>query len=984
MSSPCSRLTRALRRPSIVVVTRCLLGSFALAEVLLGPSAMARAQVCGDAQLDSGEECEAPFDACCNPTTCLFEPGTVVCRTGSGDLCDPDESCSGFSAACPADTVSSASTVCRAGSGDLCDPDEACTGAAGAACPADTVSPASTVCRAGSGDLCDPDETCTGAAGDACPSDTVSPATTVCRPSAGDPHGSGTTCDFEELCTGGPGEQCPADLFEPSATICRAGSGDVCDPDETCPGTPGGVCPADTIEPTTTICRVGAGDPNASGFVCDPDEACTGNPGEACPTDWFSAEGFVCNPGSGDPNGSGVVCDPDEVCPGGAGGVCPADTFSDADTVCRAGAGSFDGEAFTCNATELCPGTADAACPIDVNYPASAGVVLRATGDTRIMETHRSSNNGGTGLIWIKRSPNSRGIVGFDLSCQGTATETIDCGLLEMSVHDGLPTLDGAAFAAHRLEGAWAEGNQAFDDFKWAGRKLGPFAGTGHGTTWGCRIDFDLSKGGSHDCDETDRWWGGEICGAGSCFAPATAVAPYLSTLQESLAWEVTQDVVGNPAPVGWLMKVSDEEDGGGGSVKVYQRDGARFVAESDPTTPAHVAFDLAPRLLLFGPEVAAPYPVLAEPVSRTSLSEEIQVSVDQVGGGLGDPARWENKTLGTWGYMDPGLLFDWSATIPLLPGANEVEFTVLDPCGTEGQVTYTLNSSADGEFCGDGVVTGDEECDDGNGVSGDCCSAACQIEADGSVCDDGDVCTSVSSCLAGACTGQLLAPSACGDSYLCYRGAVSREGARFLPVRDFSLVDPLGAASVDLVRPDHICLPGSVEGEPILDSTAHFVGYRMRENTKRSLSGGVQVTDRFGTISVDLLRADRLLLSAGMKLGSPPEAVGPGIIDHHLCYSVRMSVGKYPKGVHAGLADAFENRSYVLRKPSHLCLAAGTGAAGAVNSDAHLMCYRANRAPGAPKHEKRKDQVHTVDEVGDLRLDTRAEGMLCVPATIQ
>jgi hypothetical protein len=59
--------------------------------------------------------------------------------------------------------------VCREGSGDLCDPDETCTGLAGQACPGDEVSTSGTVCRPGSGDLCDPGDQCTGVAGEACP-----------------------------------------------------------------------------------------------------------------------------------------------------------------------------------------------------------------------------------------------------------------------------------------------------------------------------------------------------------------------------------------------------------------------------------------------------------------------------------------------------------------------------------------------------------------------------------------------------------------------------------------------------------------------------------------------------------------------------------------------------------------------------------------------------------------------------------------------
>ena len=59
-----------------------------------------------------------------------------VCRRGSGDLCDPDEYCDGFSDQCGEDNFLPSGTTCRFGSGEYsfptpslsrsCDPDEVC------------------------------------------------------------------------------------------------------------------------------------------------------------------------------------------------------------------------------------------------------------------------------------------------------------------------------------------------------------------------------------------------------------------------------------------------------------------------------------------------------------------------------------------------------------------------------------------------------------------------------------------------------------------------------------------------------------------------------------------------------------------------------------------------------------------------------------------------------------------------------------------
>ena len=335
-------------------------------------------------QCDEGDGINGTAGSCCS-VTCDFVSAGAICNAGSGDLCDPDETCTGIAAACPNDAITPAATVCRTGSGDLCDPDETCTGVARAACPANFVQPASFTCR-GSAGICDVAETCTGVAEQTCPGNGFIGAGTVCRgtegvcdaaevcsgESAACPNdgyqsagtvcrlGSGDLCDPDETCTG-IAAACPNDAITPAATVCRTGSGDLCDPDEVCSGTAGVACPADTVASATTVCNAGSGD------LCDPDEFCSGTAGVACPADIVAAGGTVCNAGSGD------LCDPDEVCSGAADVACPADTVASATTVCNVGSGDL------CDPDELCSGTADVACPADVI--AVANTVCRGAAD---------------------------------------------------------------------------------------------------------------------------------------------------------------------------------------------------------------------------------------------------------------------------------------------------------------------------------------------------------------------------------------------------------------------------------------------------------------------------------------------------------------------------------------------------------------------------------------------------------------------------
>ncbi|MDD9935224.1 MAG: hypothetical protein OXT09_16555 [Myxococcales bacterium] len=104
---------------------------------------------CGNGELDADEACDLGADngaqgSCCT-ADCAFVAAGTTCRAGTGDLCDPDEACTGEAAECPEDAWATADQVCRPSS-DSCDPAESCTGVAGASCPEDIVRSADPEC----------------------------------------------------------------------------------------------------------------------------------------------------------------------------------------------------------------------------------------------------------------------------------------------------------------------------------------------------------------------------------------------------------------------------------------------------------------------------------------------------------------------------------------------------------------------------------------------------------------------------------------------------------------------------------------------------------------------------------------------------------------------------------------------------------------------------------------------------------------------
>jgi cysteine-rich repeat protein len=136
------------------------------------------------------------------------------------------------------------------------------------------------------------------------------------------------------------------------------------------------------------------------------------------------------------------------------------------------------------------------------------------------------------------------------------------------------------------------------------------------------------------------------------------------------------------------------------------------------------------------------------------------------------------DATLSNWGCSAHGGFSAWPASFNVLAIAEDLPaiFTASD--GSTG-LPYIVARGAGVTpiACGDGAQQGDEECDDGNLVSGDGCSATCRIERCGNDVVDPPLeeCDGSSD---GACPGQCVGPggplqctcatgNTCGDGVL-------------------------------------------------------------------------------------------------------------------------------------------------------------------------------------------------------------------------
>src|SRR4029434_8260455 len=90
-----------------------------------------------------------------------------------------------------------------------------------------------------------------------------------------------------------------------------------------------------------------------------------------------------------------------------------------------------------------------------------------------------------------------------------------------------------------------------------------------------------------------------------------------------------------------------------------------------------------------------------------------------------------------------------------------------------------------------------------------------------------------------------------------------------------------------------------------------------------------------------------------------PPPNINLINVDHYNCYKVKVTSGtrKLVKGLTVRVQDQSKSpaKTFVLRKPKHLCLPVDKNGEGIKNPDAHLLCYQVKGASGARTHVRQR-----------------------------
>lgn len=171
--------------------------------------------------------------------------------------------------------------------------------------------------------------------------------------------------------------------------------------------------------------------------------------------------------------------------------------------------------------------------------------------------------------------------------------------------------------------------------------------------------------------------------------------------------------------------------------------------------------------------------------IPASAVIEGIEVLIERQGVFVSDAGLYLVKG-GVVGGADRSALGEWTAfpdTIVPYGGSNDLwgetwtAADINDPgFGFAMSLTHNMSGLAAIDSisirvfynaCGNGQIDLGEDCEDGNVVSGDCCSPTCQFDAPGAPCPDGTVCNGDEICDGAGGCDPSTAPD-CDDDNVC------------------------------------------------------------------------------------------------------------------------------------------------------------------------------------------------------------------------
>jgi hypothetical protein len=188
-------------------------------------------------------------------------------------------------------------------------------------------------------------------------------------------------------------------------------------------------------------------------------------------------------------------------------------------------------------------------------------------------------------------------------------------------------------------------------------------------------------------------------------------------------------------------------------------------------------------------------------------------------------------------------------------------------------------------------------------------------------------------------------------DHFACYQAKTASGSAHFVPIPYVSTADRFGEWFFEVSKPAELCNPANVSDsdDTAPSHTEHLESYQVKRVPGTGKFAKVlaqHVHDRYGDLTVDFLKPERLMVPSSASLTTPPTAPSAPVTDHFTCYKVRTSPGtlKFAPQLATVVEDGIGSISVNLMKPRKFCVATNKNdeEPGADGHPDHLTCYQA------------------------------------------
>jgi hypothetical protein len=169
---------------------------------------------------------------------------------------------------------------------------------------------------------------------------------------------------------------------------------------------------------------------------------------------------------------------------------------------------------------------------------------------------------------------------------------------------------------------------------------------------------------------------------------------------------------------------------------------------------------------------------------------------------------------------------------------------------------------------------------------------------------------------------------------------------------RSVTLTDVFGTRTSEVLRATDLCAPADKNGEdPDAPGNGNYLAsYQLKEASFARISGR-QVTNQFGSVTLDIRQPRSLLVPSSFSDSGPPSSPGTEFLSHFSCYDVRVTNGTarfQPRRV--SVKTDFEDVDVLVRRPTQLCVPASKNGEtpGAPGFPESLLCYQTKVQAGA------------------------------------